>query len=347
MGWSSINSGMDWQAQTFVKQFAEAINERDAVLGGGGVTVPSVDDDIQAVSFWANFQNWVVNHCASFVRSYSGGAAMTGGQGGDYDQVDNPPENYDDITDLLQRVTGDNNVTHFRRFTSWPPAGGGDWADYSATPDGYGSIENGDIIGPWIFQDLQKALNGLRWTKSGVNISDGPTYRGHSFGDNRQDAIDGALADWGYQWDEATLWAQNYMNHDENIEGDEYYEAVTDRRTFKLDASNVYAGIKRAIDWIVYIEKASHNEFRSFGDPVANNKYCIMQSDSPAENDTNPESANYMIDASDNSGMDDYSDFPDPPLYTIATWGWYSDISGHTVCALIRWDITDGFDYKE
>ena len=74
----------------------------------------------------------------------------------------------------------------------WKPNSGDDWTDVNddmfsqdGSHDGrYGLIGPGDIIGPWVYDDLQKVLTMLRWTqivdRDAADVSDGLTRSGIS-----------------------------------------------------------------------------------------------------------------------------------------------------------------------
>lgn len=335
--WTSITAGRDWQAQSFVKQFAEAINERDDVLygpgGGGGVTVPSAGDDIQAVNFWKNFQDWVDTHCNSFVRSYDGGSKLAGGQSGDYDNVASAPSNYDNLEDLLQRVHGVSiSPLSFRRATTWPT----NWTDIGDAAFSYGKITAGDIIGPWIFDDLQKALNGLRWTQEAFIEVDGELYQGASTDNDLATAKNEALNNFGYDSGVSDLYAATWWDYQSGGYGGDDYAANARRCAVKGDINGgLFNGCKRDIDWMCKTLSYA-GSWESFGDHVYENKYSVLQTDSPAQNSTTPKSSNFLVDQTDKSGMDQWGS-------EDVDYGW--KFGSGTYVALVRWDVTDGFDY--
>lgn len=54
---------------------------------------------------------------------------------------------------------------------NWRAAAGLNASGFRRSVDGttilYGQMQPGDIIGPWVFEDLQNGLNKLKWTKTG------------------------------------------------------------------------------------------------------------------------------------------------------------------------------------
>ncbi|GAH18405.1 unnamed protein product, partial [marine sediment metagenome] len=67
---------------------------------------------------------------------------------------------------LLASVSGIPAMNQFRRATTWPE----DWTDWNDPAYSLGKIQlyspftTSDIMGPWIFADIQSALNKLIWT---------------------------------------------------------------------------------------------------------------------------------------------------------------------------------------
>ena len=158
-GWTDVSGNdFDWQAVSFVNEFITALNERASVAGLSVFdTTKSAGHDIQAASFWATMQQWCYDNCTSFVESkeISGGVYVTADFDGDATIPDWTLTNFKNyIADVL--ASGYNG---FRRYTTHPDDGG------TPVTGSSGIIQAGDIIGPWIFQDLQKAINALEWTQ--------------------------------------------------------------------------------------------------------------------------------------------------------------------------------------
>ena len=60
------------------------------------------------------------------------------------------------FTLLSWRETAGLNTNGFRRATAW---------DHTNTPSwSYGTISNGDVIGPWLFDDMQQGASALKWS---------------------------------------------------------------------------------------------------------------------------------------------------------------------------------------
>jgi len=103
---------------------------------------PRDDRDIQRRWFWANLQTWVEFYSPAFINHVNG------------------PLNADNTEPLLFtlgtfRAAAGLHPDGFRRATEWDGVNDPEWQ--------YGIMQPGDVIGPWIIEDLQKALSALRW----------------------------------------------------------------------------------------------------------------------------------------------------------------------------------------
>jgi hypothetical protein len=113
--------------------------------------------DVQAVGYWSKIQAAVQGIAQTFVNHISGPLNPTG------------TEFFLFTLEAWRSVAG-LHPFGFRRATEWNPSIN-DWTDI-LTPDsmftpegggGFGVMQAGDIIGPWIFEDLQKGLGAMRW----------------------------------------------------------------------------------------------------------------------------------------------------------------------------------------
>lgn len=154
MAWTAVTNNIDWQAVSFLNEYVGAVLERDAVVsapgGPGGVLLPSTvvaGQDIQSASgVLKDLQTYITNSGNRWLdptpADYNGDAAM-------------PTE-----MTLAQLYTAGGITSGFRRATTIPT----DWTDYNDAAFSYGLITAGDIIGPWIFADLQSVLNVMTRT---------------------------------------------------------------------------------------------------------------------------------------------------------------------------------------
>ena len=135
-----ITVGLDWQDKDFINEFRNAQSERSQVIGGAVVTNIVAGVDVQTNTFWADIQLWLVLNSDEFVDH----------------TIDLTTTN---VVTLFTLATWRNTagITNgFRRATVWNPP--------TAPTYSYGRMARGDIIGPWIFEDLQDGFDALRWT---------------------------------------------------------------------------------------------------------------------------------------------------------------------------------------
>lgn len=127
-------SGAAWQ--TLFNEITLAYSERRQSIAQPAY-VPT-EKNVQPASYWSTLQGWLEAFCKSFV-DHDNGPLSDAGNALLYFTLDN------------WRATSGLNVNGFRRSTD----------GYSFS---YGLMRAGDIIGPWIFEDLQKGFGALRWT---------------------------------------------------------------------------------------------------------------------------------------------------------------------------------------
>jgi hypothetical protein len=161
MGWTDLSTwDGDWAKRSFLKQFVDARNERynftRAPNSGGSINVPS---DVQDVYFWRDLQTDLFPDPAmsdgvgiGFLRTRNadGSARPAWGTSG-YEPLSNPPLIYTP-EQLWEIATAGASSAGPTRYTVHPSEGG--------TPS-YGLIQAGDIIGPWLLEDLQRLYNAM------------------------------------------------------------------------------------------------------------------------------------------------------------------------------------------
>jgi hypothetical protein len=140
MAWTTAPSAdMDWSALTFFNQFPAALNERGQSLG-----TFAVGNDIQN---HANFEAWqeaIEKLLTSFLVSHD-----TGTKRADDYYLTNNLTNYTTLASLMSAAGLTNS--NWRRYTTHGTDLGG-------------QCQAGDIIGPWLFEDLYKCINALIWS---------------------------------------------------------------------------------------------------------------------------------------------------------------------------------------
>jgi len=160
MAWTYTYDGSafnDWNAVARIKEPWEAVKERNIALGTSGPYIPAAGADVQyggtaaPASTTGDFsfrwlQGWVEANLGSFAVSHDAGVKRAAGHW----DGDVMPVAYANLAEVFSAA----GLAHsdWRRKTDLAA-----WA----TP---GKQQAGDIIGAWLFEDMQKVLNVLIWT---------------------------------------------------------------------------------------------------------------------------------------------------------------------------------------
>ena len=201
-GFTPITGGLDWQDVDFVNQIIKGYSERRQVVGDSSVADYVAGADIQDKDVWEDIQLWIdatavssnwINHTTSPFTGYS---------------------SIPYFTNLVTfRTAASLNSSGWRRATEWvPDAVAPDWE--TDVTFSYDVMQADDIIGPWIFDDLHKALSTLKWTNlDGNSLTNqearyGQTNSSPTF--TCTDAISDARTEWALGWKNWTstrLWS--------------------------------------------------------------------------------------------------------------------------------------------
>lgn len=142
---SPYSAGVTWQ--TLLDELLRVYSEHRQVLGQSAYTL-SAGKDVSARSYWVTLQKWLEGNCVNFVH-------------------------HNDAPNMFSlatwRAAAGLNANGFRRAVAWDGASDPEWA--------YGFMQTGDVIGPWVFEDIQKGLDALRWTRYGKVAVEGGSYR--------------------------------------------------------------------------------------------------------------------------------------------------------------------------
>ena len=315
MTWATTNwTNYDWSQAAILNEFVGAVNERKSVLGQGEpFATVNAGDDVQAATLFRAYQNWIESNLFSFVVSHDAGVARSSGH---FDGEVIIPA-YASLAEVFSAA----GLAHanWRRYTTHPDEAG---------VVGYGQMQVGDIIGPWIFEDIQKCLNVLVWIRWGCGIVGGDTYQGVGVDTDWETAKAKAEANWarkGDGWNPVTFsdsWA---------IGANLYAELY--RSTGNFFVEDVWNGINRSADW--YIKATKRTVFDAYGDDVIEDKYSFWLADEPANGDTTIESSAEFGDAS----VKPNNPWCDSPT---SERGWDSYIEQMVV---IRWNVSGGLTY--
>jgi hypothetical protein len=146
----AFTSPADASWQTLLDELTLAYSERRQAIGQSTYTAQD-DCDVQAVTYWTVLQSWLETNCSLFIDDISG------------------PLNPDGTAFLYFtlatfRSAAGLDASGFRRVPE-----GVEWDGINDPVWSYGQMQAGDIIGPWIFEDLQKAFGALKWTEKDAN----------------------------------------------------------------------------------------------------------------------------------------------------------------------------------
>jgi hypothetical protein len=149
---TTISGGTDLFHVDLLNQLWLGWSERAQVASEGEKTLIAVGDDMQLYSRWAELQAGVEGLCSLFADC----SAATDGK-------------FDDATAIPAytlasfRAYAGIHANGVRRATAWDPSVD-NWQDLSDPMFSHGVMQAGDIIGPWIWVDIQRMLTALKWT---------------------------------------------------------------------------------------------------------------------------------------------------------------------------------------
>ena len=188
VAFTSLASWEHAQDTTAAQEIILAYSERRQCVGDAAIDALEAGDVKQDATFWRGMQDWIETNCVKWV-DYD--ATITGG--------DASLPVYT-ITSFRSRASLPS--TGFRRATEWPT----DWTNPADAAYSFGKITAGDIVGPWIFEDMQAAFDAMRWsiieTGGFADYFENGQVMGQSeTGATMQDAIDALIASWdNTQW---------------------------------------------------------------------------------------------------------------------------------------------------
>lgn len=303
----------------------EVTLDADATCEDKGVILHGTD--IQAASWLAVFQQFVIDNYGSFVKSHDTGTKRDRDWFGDSAQNETVDPGtlfpYQSVADLFAAAGLETDT--FRRYTTHPDDGGGDLA---------GVIQAGDIIGHWLFEDLMKVFNALVWTGKNVSwVSGGANNEAYG---QEIDAVSwnaamiGAHNDWGHE-SESDGVSPNASTSGTLVAGK--YSAKTERGISKGQAT-VWNGLSRDITWYVRCIAVAGDTWSAQDDTgILEGKWSDWRLDAPATDDPTVVSGAYL-----GASLGE-------PAYWLSepTGDWY--FNGWVVSdeyAVVHWDRTGG-----
>jgi len=347
MPWTITNwANADWSDIAIQNEFVDAFNERK-FASLDYIPLPAIvaGDDVQARGYIYSYQFWLANSQShpgiAFVVSHIHGDPRPAGV---YDNAEEIPF-YTSIADIFSAAGKD--YSHFRRYTTHPDEGG---------QVAYGYFQIGDIIGPWIWEDIQACLHVMVWTGDPVQ---GRTIGfqdivskngwGRAFGDGTavwNAAKAAAEADYQvrgyYRYPLAASKGSRYYDSP----GRYRYEAQMERVEARCNMTGVWNGCTRHADWYIRSEKYIGCDWQTYGDDVIEGRLSLFSQDEPA---TNAETLVSGMKISDAATMPNnpWCDEPTAEL-PLPGLGWYrpSFDDERNVRIVIRWNVEGGFTYQ-
>jgi len=147
-----INTGDDWTAKAIPEEYRISYSQRSKAIGGNWRTwtgsawangagtaadVIEAGDDIQAQAFWGDMQQFCISNCTSFIDTTE---TIDGDSATDWTDF-----NYSDAAAMYSAA----GISGFRRSTN------------GTTFTTAGVMQVGDVIGPWIMEDLAAVFGVL------------------------------------------------------------------------------------------------------------------------------------------------------------------------------------------
>jgi hypothetical protein len=185
-----------------------AYSERRQCVGDSAIDPLGKGVNAQDTAFWRGMQTWVTQQAGRTSGenrwlNYEDEEQLDGLQpSGDWTD-DLPYMTLVDFKTLTGLTGGDDTgagaTVGWRRATSYDPAIN-DWTDYNDPMYEYGPIQAGDIRGPWIFEDLQKAFDALRLVGNYKTLPAIDTTRLALSSSDKEDTISDAVDDAIDKW---------------------------------------------------------------------------------------------------------------------------------------------------
>lgn len=143
-----------WQALSFLNPILTSLREHQSALSQSLTSLVVAGQNIQGYTLWSGIQTWLQTYCASYV---------------DHSQTVTGAASLPMFTLATWRSLAGMHPSGFRRVPgASPPAS---WTNLSDSAYSYGLIQPGDMFGPWLFDDLQRGLDILRWVPLPVTWS--------------------------------------------------------------------------------------------------------------------------------------------------------------------------------
>lgn len=316
----------DWTSavdRTAANEIVLAYSERRQAIGQSAVSALAAGANAQDTDFWRGIQEWIEANLASWCDHVNGPLNGAGTE-------------VLAFTSATFRAAAGLNASGFRRST--------DGSTFA-----YGTIQSGDVRGPWIFEDLQKAFSVLLWTKAtGIwNVS--AKKRGEYY---FKEDVPGTMpnwatikanteSDWGDFDEDPVLSLRGYTTAAATKDdGDDVIQTRAERVSGS-PAINPWSGVDRSVDFYV-----AGSIPTGFGWVVPDEDWTY--DDNGAEVDEGPgltlistvaASQSALVgDAIGDSSVPTWCDEPPSFNYEYIGRGWKTDGLPR---AVVKWDFTN------
>lgn len=289
MAWSTT----DWTPgnyQQYADEFWQAYNERATVVAFTTLYVPAAGANIQSRSasapasttglFSMRYLQASIGLTAfveDFVQSHdTDGSDSAAGTALDADYYD-----------------GESDITTWTTANLFLAVNGGTgWRRKANIGDAfsYGEAQEGDIFGPWICEDIQRALNCLVWTRQSWTFTrSGENNRKQGAGDNAAWATAKSDAETQYAASSQTYDVALYARAEADLNlttGGQYFGLID--RNYLYAQATIPDDYAKAVDWYAYATKYpgysgySVNEFDANGDDVIENAHSLWLTENKA-----------------------------------------------------------------
>jgi len=360
-GWT-ITDWAPGNIQLYADEFWSAVNERNKVywssppsvyipisgadIQSGNTTPASAPGSTSGVFAWLYLQERVKYFCDNAGYRFLQSADPSDGSLWTISSFNNQDSKQPDVSwtfDNLIKAIGGHAVgtpqVKFRRVSgSSYPSNWNNWSD-GAYVSGGGMIQAGDMMGPWIFQDLQKALNLLIWT-------DPNSLSWESGTDNER-----LIATGQYSGTYATCTSSCDDNADADASPDSAaaphvftfarepgggsadYDLATTRRKNNLEASSLGTTLEHISNF--FIKTTAENTFSAHGCEVYEDLWRLWHTNAANSNDPDVSTQQVgTISRNDTS-------WPTAPVAETKGLGW--SVSNQAV--ILDWRTENGFSF--
>jgi hypothetical protein len=287
-GWTVAPADwVDQEPQLHGHELWDARGERNQILVASYPSAPAAGEIMQGAAptltnpySFRDLQDWIQIECVWFVQSHG---------------VDGTPlatdfyDGQDTITmwtfaNLMTAVAGGVASTSFRATTDYPD----DWTDYSDAAFSQAKIAVGDILGPWILADLQKAFNMLIWTRHYYEFTrEGENNRKNGGATSEASwAAAKAAAETAYAGSTYTDGTCLVWSHGDYYVGLVGWQAILNR-VYQYGTAVIPDDYAKSVDWYCYAKKETHPffeviEFDANGDDVIEDKMSLWRTEAKA-----------------------------------------------------------------